>query len=134
MSNNNYDQVIVACHPGYNQIRYVPPAVGKITPQGIKEAARVFPIIAWAISGDERTPITPHDEAPAENEIRVLLLPSGVIVDAEGTQFRGLDAWCAFVSEAWRKVQPPYTGPKFSIGPVPNPSPSPPPSKSSWVG
>ena len=133
MSQDQISAVIVGANPGYNQIRFVAPSVGKITAQGIKEAARVFPIIAWKLSGDTRTPITPHDDAPADNEIRVLLLPSGVIIDAAGVQHRGLDPWCTAVAEEWRRSQPPArVGPGFSIGPIANPDPAP-PSKSAWV-
>ena len=42
---------IIQAHPGFFQIRFVAPSIGKITPQSIKEQATIFPVIGWDYFG-----------------------------------------------------------------------------------
>jgi hypothetical protein len=127
--------VVIPSLPGFHQIRVMPPLHGKVSLQSIKEQARVFPVIAWKISADDaRMPITPADDTIVDGELRALMLPGGVIVDADGAQHKGVDAWGTAVSLAWRAKQPAARGPAFALGPIATPAPQPAPAKSGWVG
>jgi hypothetical protein len=112
--------VIIPSLPGFHSIRFMP-LPGKVTPISIKEQARVYPRIGWTILEEARIPITPHD-APVEGEMCALLFPSGMVLDADGRQHKGIDAWATAVAEAWRSKQPPAHGPAFAIGPIPQPT------------
>ena len=127
------DQTIVAALPGYVEIRYTPPAVGKVTVSSIKEMMRAWPVVAFKISAHDCIPVTTHDTAPTDGEVRVLVFPTGIIVDAEGTQFRSWDAWAQNVETRWRAAHPPRSAPAFAVGTVPNIAPEPAQPRSGWA-
>jgi hypothetical protein len=121
---------IVAANVGFFSLRLTPQ--GKVTPPAIKENTRAFPVIAFEISEGVRRPITPVDDVIIAGELRALMVPGGLIIDGDGIQHKGLDAWAQHVSEACRAKQSPARAPGFSLGPIANPDPAPAPAKSAW--